>query len=65
MTDTEWKTVRVRKDAWEQAQEQRQDTGRTWSEQIVRGTDPGRLTEDDVRRIVREELTGVIPKEDQ
>ena len=64
-SETEWKTLRVPKSAWEEAKRQKEEHGRTWGEQIVRGNDPDRLTEDDVRRIAREELDGVIPKEDQ
>ena len=54
--ETEWKTLRVPKSAWEEAKAQKEEHDRTWGEQIVRGNDPEKLTEEDVRRIVREEL---------
>lgn len=36
MSADEWKTLRVPTDAWERAKAQKEATGRTWGEQIVR-----------------------------
>lgn len=55
---TEWKTLRVRGDAYELAKEQKEEAGRTWSEQLVRpdGEQDTEWTENEIRQVVREEL---------
>ena len=35
-SETEWKTFRVRADAWREAKAHKEEAGRTWGEQIVR-----------------------------
>jgi hypothetical protein len=45
---TEWKTLRVRRDAYDRAKEQKEEQGRTWSEQIVRGAEPERVSLDEI-----------------
>lgn len=58
MTETEWKTLRVPKDAYEEAKAQKEEHNRTWGEQIVRGHDPEQLTKEDVERIIRRLVVG-------
>jgi len=46
MSDTDnYKTMRVPKDAWEQAKAQKEDNDRTWGEQIVRDVDTDSTTD--------------------
>jgi len=56
---TEWKTMRVPEEAWEQAQQARGD-GETWGEYLRRCADERRveMTEDEVRELVREMVVG-------
>jgi hypothetical protein len=65
MTDDDWKTLRVPADAWEQAQEQRQEAGRTWGEQVVRpeGDENGGVAEE-VRELRNrlDDLEGRLPR---
>lgn len=42
---TDYKTLRVPEDAWEEAKAQKEENGRTWGEQIVRND--GGESEDD------------------
>lgn len=52
---TEWKTLRVPVDAYEEAKAQKEDEGRTWGQQIVRDSDKATTTESvDTTEIVEE-----------
>lgn len=52
---TDYKNIRVSKEAWHYANEAKHDD-ETWSDYVLRCGDIG-LTEDDVREIVREMVT--------
>lgn len=59
MTD-DWKTLRVPVEAWEKAKEQKEETGRTWGEQIVRDNGDGEDVYDDFDRLA--ELVEAVPE---
>lgn len=58
---TEWKTMRVPKDAWEAANEARGDT-ETWGEYLRRCADEPRIemSEDELRVLIRDEVHDLV-----
>lgn len=58
---TEWKTMRVPKDAWEAANEARGDN-ETWGEYLRRCADEPRIemSEDELRVLIRDEVHDLV-----
>ena len=58
---TDWKTMRVPKDAWEAANEARGDN-ETWGEYLRRCADEPRIemSEDELRVLIRDEVHDLV-----